>query len=258
MVHRAGSWCVAVAALLITAGCTNPGGTVFQGWVEANQIFVAPDETGRVQEQPVREGDVVTAGQELFTVDDDLQQADLRQNQATVTNAQIAFDRAEKLLKTGSGTQMAFDNAQAALREARARLDTSQTRLSRRKVLSPATGTVEQVYFRTSEIVPAGRPVLSMLPPANLKVRFFVPETVLPKLSYGQRIEIHCDSCPSSSEGAISFISRSAEYTPPVIYSLEERSKLVFLIEALPDHPESLRVGQPLSVAVPGLLGANR
>ncbi len=177
MVHRAGSWGVAVAAMLITAACTNSAGTAFQGWVEANLIFVAPDETGRVETLPVHEGDVVTAGQQLFAVDEDLQQADLRQNQATFTNAQVAFERAGKLLKTGSGTQMAFDNAEAALREAQARLDTSQIRLARRKVVSPATGTVEQIYYRPGEMVPAGRPVLSMLPPANLKVRFFVPET---------------------------------------------------------------------------------
>ncbi len=79
----------------------------------------------------------------------------------------------------------------------------------------------------------------------------------MPKLSYGQLVEVHCDSCPNPSEAAISFISRSAEYTPPVIYSLDERSKLVFLIEALPSRPETLRVGQPLSVTVPGLREAH-
>ncbi len=253
--HLAGSWCVALAAMLITAACADLAETAFQGWVEANLIFVAPDETGRVETLPVREGDVVAAGQLLFTVDEDLQQADVHQNQATLINAQVAFDRAEKLLKTGTGTQMAFDNAQAALREAQARLDSSQTRLARRKVASPAGGTIEQIYYRPGEVVPAGRPVLSMLPPANVKVRFFVPETMLPRLGYGQHVEVHCDSCPNSTGGAISFISRSAEYTPPVIYSLDERSKLVFLIEALPDRPETLRVGQPLSVIVPGIRG---
>ena len=48
----------------------------------------------------------------------------------------------------------------------------------------------------------------------------------------------------------MSFISRTSEYTPPVIYSLDERSKLVFLIEALPERPDALRVGQPVSVVV--------
>ncbi len=256
--RRAGSWFVSAAAMLVMAACTNLAEPAFQGWVEANLIFVAPDETGRVETLAVREGDRVTAGQQLFTVDEDLQQADLRQNEATLTNARVAFERAEKLLKTGSGTQMTYDNAQAALREAQARLDTSQIRLTRRKVQSSAAGTIQQIYYRPGEMVPAGRPVLSMLPPANVKVRFFVPETMLPKLSYGQYVGVHCDSCANPSGAAISFISRSAEYTPPVIYSLDERSKLVFLIEALPDRPESFRVGQPLSVTVPAMPEANR
>jgi HlyD family secretion protein len=252
---RAGSRCVAAVAMLLVAACNNSTEPAFQGWAEANLIFVAPDETGRVQTEPMREGDTVAAGQELFTVDDDLQQADLRQSQATLINAQVAFERADKLLKTASGTQMAYDNAQAALREAQARLDTSQTRLTRRKVSSPATGTIQQIYYRPGEMVPAGRPVLALLPPGNLKVRFYAPEAMLPKLGYGQRVSVHCDSCPSPSYAAISFISKSAEYTPPVIYSLDERSKLVFLIEALPEHPQTLRVGQPLTVTLPAMEG---
>jgi len=116
-VHRAGSWCVALAAMLIMAACTDSAETAFQGWVEANLIFVAPDETGRVETLPVREGDVVAAGQQLFAVDEDLQQADVHQNKATLINAQVAFDRAEKLLKTGSGTVEQRDQTYAALRQ---------------------------------------------------------------------------------------------------------------------------------------------
>ncbi len=91
--------------MLAMAACSNSAEPAFQGWVEANLIFVAPDETGRVETLRLREGDKVTAGQQLFTVDEDLQQADLRQSQATLTNAQVAFDRADKLLKTGSSAR---------------------------------------------------------------------------------------------------------------------------------------------------------
>jgi HlyD family secretion protein len=48
----------------------------------------------------------------------------------------------------------------------------------------------------------------------------------------------------------VSFIARTAEFTPPVIYSLEERAKLVFLIEALPERPDAFRVGQPIRVTL--------
>src|SRR5262249_45655025 len=109
---------------------------------------------------------------------------------------------------------------------------------------------VQQIYFRQGEMVAAGRPVLALLPPENLKVRFFVPEAKLPEIALGDLVRVNCDGCAGDLTARVSFISRTAEYTPPVIYSLEERSKLVFLIEARPDQPEKVRVGQPVSVAV--------
>jgi HlyD family secretion protein len=108
---------------------------------------------------------------------------------------------------------------------------------------------VQQVYYRIGEIVPSGRPVIALLPPANLKLRFFVPQAVLPQLSSGMRVTARCDGCADDLSARISFIAQSAEYTPPVIYSREERAKLVFLVEAIPDNPERLRVGQPIDVS---------
>jgi HlyD family secretion protein len=177
-----------------------------------------------------------------------------------VTNAKQALDRAQALLKTSAGTQRALDDAEMTLRTAEARLNSAQTRLGRRKVYSPVGGTVQQVYFRQGELVPAGRPVLALLPPGNLKVRFFVPEPRLPDIAAGDAVRIRCDGCAGDLTARVSFISRTAEYTPPVIYSLEERSKLVFLIEAMPDQPEKVRVGQPVSVALapPGAQEAKR
>ncbi|MGZ8388153.1 MAG: HlyD family secretion protein [Rhodoplanes sp.] len=227
---------LAVAAAFALFACAEAPKT-YQGWVEANLIFVAPDETGRVETLSVREGERVEKGAPLFTVDEDLQRADLRMNEALVENAQQAFDRARLLLRSQTGTQRAYDDAEAALRTAQARLNTSQTRLLRRKLVSPVTGVVQQVYFRPGEMAPAGRPVLAILPPGNLKLRFFVPEAVLPQIAYGDPVTVHCDGCAGDITARVSFISRTAEFTPPVIYSLQERSKLVFLIEALPDSP---------------------
>lgn len=235
-------------ALLTLAGCGDPNDKTFQGWVEANLVFVGPDEVGRIETLSVREGDAVTVGAPLFTLDRDLQEADVLQNKATLTNARQAFDRADQLLKSKVGTQMAYDVAQAALREAEAKLNSSETRLTRRRVFSPVTGTVQQIYFRPGEMVSAGRPVVALLPPGNVKIRFFVPETKLAQIAIGDRIAVQCDGCKNDLVARVSFISRTSEYTPPVIYSLEERSKLVFLIEALPERPEDFRVGQPLTV----------
>ena len=170
---------ILVVGALALAACSKPHDNAYQGWVEANLIFVAPDEVGRVQTLTVREGDTVKAGDLLYTVDNDLQLADLAQVKASVKNAQQTFDRASMLMKTGAGTIKDFDAAEMVLRDAQARLNSVQTRLTRRTVFSAVDGTVQQIYFRPGEMVPAGRPVLSLLPPGNIKIRFYLPEAVL-------------------------------------------------------------------------------
>jgi HlyD family secretion protein len=241
----------ALAAALVLAGCGNGKEPTYQGWVEAELIFVGPDEQGRIETLSVREGDQATLRAPLFTLDADLQLADVAMQEAAVKNAQIAYDRARDLLRTQVGTQKAFDDAEAALRTAQARLNSAQTRLARRKMTSPVTGSVQQIYYRAGELVPAGKPIVALLPPGNLKVRFFVNEATLPKLKIGEPVTVGCDGCASGIVAKVSFIARTSEFTPPVIYSLEERSKLVFLIEARPERPELLRVGQPVSVLLP-------
>ena len=240
-----------VMAALALAACSDNDDHRLQGWVEAELIFVSPDEQGRVEHENVREGDHVTKGQQLFSLDDDLQRADLVVREAAVTTAQQAFDRAKELLKTASGTQKTYDDAEAALRQAKANLEWSKTRLARRLGISPADGTIQEVYFRQGETVPPGRAVMALLPPGNLKLRFFAPEKLLPEIKYGEIVNVSCDGCEKGLTAKVSFIAGSAEYTPPVIYSLEERAKLVFLIEARPLYPEKFRVGQPITVTLP-------
>ncbi|HEY2137616.1 MAG TPA: efflux RND transporter periplasmic adaptor subunit [Xanthobacteraceae bacterium] len=232
------------------AACTEKDAS-YQGWVEANLIFVGPDEAGRVATLAVREGDKIEAGAPLFTLDTELHEADLNMNRATLANAKQTFERAQQLARTGAGTQKDFDAAQAGLRESEARVNTSQTRLARRSIAAPVTGSVQQVYFRPGEVVTASKPIVALLPPGNIKLRFFVPEAVLPRISYGQTVTVRCDGCSGDLSAKVSFISKTAEFTPPVIYSLEERSKLVFLIEALPTDPANFRVGQPVDVILP-------
>jgi len=246
---RKASGILAVLALAAgLAGCHEARDPGYRGWVEADMIFVSPDEAGRVTKLNVREGDEVKAGAQLYSVDDDLQRADLNQNNATLANAQQSYDRASSLSKTGSGTQANLDAAVSALRVAEARVNTSQTRLARRIGFAPVSGTVQQIYFREGEMVPAQRPVLSIMPPGNIKIRFYVPEPALPKLAIGDEVRVTCDNCAADLTAKIYFIATSAEYTPPVIYSLDERSKLVFLVQARPSRPDALRVGQPISV----------
>lgn len=251
MKHR-----VALGLLLLAAGllaaCGQEEARRYQGWVEADLIFVSPDENGRIETLNVREGDRVEAGAPLFSLDADLQKADVMQNEATVTNARQALERARTLLSTSAGTQKAVDDAEAAMRSAQARLNSAQTRLARRRLASPVGGVVQQIYFRPGEMVITGRPIVSLLPPGNIKLRFYVPEATLPKIAIDDPVRVSCDGCAAEISARITFIAQSAEFTPPVIYSREERAKLVFLVEARPDKPENLRVGQPIGVAMPG------
>jgi HlyD family secretion protein len=238
----------ATALATLLAGCNDKRDPGFQGWVEADMIFVSPDESGRVTKLNVREGDEVKQGEQLYSVDDDLQKADLNQNKATLANAQQSYDRAASLRGTGAGTQATLDSAVSALRVAEARVVTSETRLARRQGYAPVAGTIQQIYFREGEMVPAQRPVLSIMPPGNMKLRFFVPEAELPKLAIGDVVRVTCDNCGADLTAKIYFIATTAEYTPPVIYSLDERNKLVYLIQARPARPDALRVGQPISI----------
>ena len=240
---------LAIAALAAAlTGCNEKRDPGFQGWVEADMIFVSPDESGRVTKLNVREGDEVKQGDPLYSVDDDLQRADLNQNKATLANAQQSYDRANSLSRTGAGTQATLDAAVSSLRVAEARVATSETRLARRQGFAPVAGSIQQIYFREGEMVPERRPVLSIMPPGNMKIRFFVPETELPKLALGDQVRITCDNCSPDLTAKIYFIATTAEYTPPVIYSLDERNKLVYLIQARPARPDALRVGQPVSI----------
>lgn len=244
---------LSVAMALLLAACWRQEDRGFQGWVEANLIFVGPNEPGRIDVMSVREGDSVETGMPLFAVDSELQQADVDMATAALTNAKNAYDRAQSLLKTASGTQKAVDDARENISTEMARLNAAQTRLVRRKLFSPVNGTIQDIYFRPGEYVTAGKPVLSILAPHNIKIRFFVPQTALPQISLGQAVNVHCDGCKAEVPARVTFISRTAEFTPPVIYSLEERSKLVYLVEARTGAPGDLRVGQPVDVRIPEL-----
>jgi HlyD family secretion protein len=313
---------IALAAAVLLAGCDNGKPPAYQGWVEADLIFVGPDETGRVETLAVREGNEVMAGAPLFDLDSELQAADVhtaaaqvaeararlarlesaqqrreevavleaqeKRAESAVTLSSSELERVQQLFNRGGiASQAQLDIAKAnagrdraaldevrrqitvarmssreediaaarqSLAAAEARRAASETKLARRKVAAPVSGSVQQVYFRPGEMVMAGKPVVALLPPANLKLRFFVNEATLPKVKLGEAVDVRCDGCGGPIVAKVSFISRASEFTPPVIYSLEERNKLVFMVEARTDEPERLRVGQPVSVtlAAPG------
>ena len=124
-----------------------------------------------------------------------------------------------------------------------------QWRLYQKSQHAPAAGLVDDTLYRPGEWVAAGAPVVSLLPPGNIKIRFYIPETLLATVALGGSVQVRCDGCAQGIAARVSFIAPQAEYTPPVIYSRENRAKLVFLAEARPETPQpGLHPGLPVEV----------
>jgi len=143
--------------------------------------------------------------------------------------------------------------AEAQAAAARAALAQADWRLQQKSVESTVSGAVVDTLYVQGEWVNAGAPVVSILPPANLKVKFYVPEPRVASVKVGQRIQVSCDGCGNAIGATVSFIAPQAEFTPPVIYSRESRAKLVFLVEARPAPEDATRLhpGQPVDVTLP-------
>jgi HlyD family secretion protein len=140
--------------------------------------------------------------------------------------------------------------AQANVQALEAALAVAEWNLSQKRQTAPQAGLVFDTMYRQGEWVPAGRPVVALLPPQNIKVRAFVPETQVQALHPGDSVQVIVDGLPGPLAGQISFISPHAEYTPPVIYNRENRGKLVFMIEVTfdPEVAATLHPGQPVDV----------
>ncbi|MGA7105192.1 MAG: HlyD family efflux transporter periplasmic adaptor subunit [Candidatus Deferrimicrobiaceae bacterium] len=142
------------------------------------------------------------------------------------------------------------DASEANVRALEAALTRAEWDLSQKRQAAPQTGRVFDTLYRPGEWVPAGRPVVVLLPPQNIKVRAFVPQARIGTVHLGDPVLVAVDGVGEPFRGRVSFISPRAEYTPPVIYSRESRAKLVFLIEAVfdPETAARLHPGQPVDV----------
>ena len=140
--------------------------------------------------------------------------------------------------------------AGAAVESQQAALDKARWSFDQKQQFAPTNALVQDTLYRAGEWVAAGNPVVELLPPANIKVRFFVPQAMLPRIKPGQTVSVTFDGGPHACSATVNFISTQAEFTPPVIYSRENRSKLVFMIEAKfsPTDTADLRPGQPVDV----------
>jgi HlyD family secretion protein len=148
------------------------------------------------------------------------------------------------------GREDAIRAAQAAVASQTAALDKAKWSFDQKRQFAPTNAFVQDTLYRQGEWVAAGTPVVELLPPANLKVRFFVPETALAQIKTGQSVEVSFDGAAKKYSATVNCISTQAEFTPPVLYNRENRAKLVYMIEAKfsPADAANLRPGQPVDV----------
>ena len=267
---------IALAGLLLLAACGNETDSGWLGYAVGDDAFVSAPQAGWVAKLAVQRGDSVRSGQLLFTLDDTSQTAARDQAVAAIalaagqmTEAQANLDLTHKelirqsgLLRDSAGTKQAYDIAksnydQAAARiaqinaqeqQARAALANARYELSERDVIARTTGRVEDVFFREGEYAPAMTPVVSILPPQNIYVRFFVPESQFAQVKLGDRVSIACDGCAAGMTATVTFIAQQQEFTPPVIFSIGNREKLVFKLEARAPGGLRLNPGEPVQV----------
>ena len=202
-----------------------------------------------------------------------------REVEASLALAETELKRQAQLLDRAYTTRQAYDQADAQVRQLRSRaaslaaqekvgdlaarpdeidaakalvvqnqanVDQAKKKLDDLMPIAPEDALVENTFFNVGEWVPAGSPVVSLLPDFRVKLRFFVPEEDVARARPGNEVSFTCDSCPSGLKATITYVSPRAEYTPPVIYSQSARTKLVFLVEA---RPTKLRV--PLQPGLP-------
>ncbi len=119
-------------------------------------------------------------------------------------------------------------------------------------IVSPVNAKVFDIIYRAGERPSSGKSIISLLPPDNVKVRFFIPEVMLGKFKVGDKVRLICDGCAEPIPGVINYISPEAEFTPPVIYSTKRREKLIFMAEAIPapNQAERMKIGQPFDVEI--------
>jgi HlyD family secretion protein len=210
-------------------------------------------------------------------------EAQLSQARASLRFSEIEFERNEKLAQSGARSAQDLDRArstrdqdrqrvaqieadletarlgsrsdqidaaEANVRALEAALARAEWNLSQKQQNAPQSGLVFDTLYREGEWVAANRPVVVLLPPENIKVRAFVPETMVGTIHVGETVRVTVDGLPEPLTGKVSYIFPRAEYTPPVIYSQESRSKLVFMVEMVfdPQTAVKLHPGQPLDV----------
>jgi len=209
-------------------------------------------------------------------------EAAVRSAKAKAEEAERVLSRVTDLFKRGIASQAQFDEASTSVKVAQAEIGQSQAnlavaglparveaikageqqvkgataeleqaqwRLSQRTILAPAAGRISDVIRNPGDVAGPSSPVISMLPDGGIKLKVFVPEAQFSSIKVGSMLSVRCDGCPDGLRARVSYVSPDPEFTPPVIYSLETRQKLVYLVEARPEGDATpLQPGQIVDV----------
>lgn len=307
------SWIMGVLAAVIP-GLAPPATPSWNGYVEADYIYAAAPSAGTIARIAVAEGQAVKAGDVLFVLDANQQQAQYDaaearaqsalaslQNlqtgsrQAEIDVAQASLDKAQSDLRLANTnlarTQDLYDRgltpvsqldaskaaaqaaqatvdqlqaqlkvaqlparddqqtaAEATYKAAEADAQTAKVALDQRTVTAPDDGRVERLFYKTGEVAGAGVPVLSIQDGGAMKVEFYVNQADRERFALGQQVAVSCDGCAAGLTATVSHFASDPQFTPPVIYSRDERQRLVFLTEATLDNQNGILPGQPVSV----------
>ena len=182
-------------------------------------------------------------------------EADYDRTRLTHERNTRAIDELAAQLATAKlgGRTDALSAAEAEVSAARDAKEKTDWSVAQKTQSAPRAALVYDTLYRAGEFVAAGNPVVALLPPENIKIRFFVPEAEFAALTAGAAVRININGRPSPLNAHISYLSPQPEYTPPILYNRENRAKLVFMIEAVfndPDATRDLHPGQPVDVAL--------
>jgi HlyD family secretion protein len=265
---KCGGVAILALAVLLIGGCSRGPSDVFQGYVEGEYVYVGSPLGGTLTNLAVARGDEVKSGQLLFILERGSEADALKSAKENLTQAQASLKLAEsvlarrKELRTNNGiispeeleqAQMQRDADSAQVDSLHAAVNKAKWSFDQKEQSAPTNAFVQDTLYREGEYVSVGNPVVVLLPPTNIKTRFFVPQEMLPRIKTGETVTVTFDGTAHAYSATVSYISTQNEFTPPVIYNRENRSKLVYMIEAkfsAADAPD-LRPGQPVDVKIP-------
>lgn len=269
---------IGLTILLLTA-CEKEN-KAFSGYIDTDLVYLSADYSGRLIDLAVLRGQVVKCNQFLFKLEQTSERYNVQMSQLTQKDLlaqrqqiltqlnynEINYRRIQGMRKQNAASQNDLDAAQRDLDISKEQLtaidvkiknnqvDTDDKKwiMTRKENFATERGIIFDTYYTKGEFVQAGAPILSLITKNNIKAIFFVPEKVLSQLRLNKQVKIKTDQNENFATGHIFYISNIAEYTPPIIYSREERQRLVFRIEAKIDLPdlEKIHLGQPVTLEV--------